>query len=150
MRRDFYFLIISFVLPVIIFPLLFSACTWRYSRELLAVGPQGGERVKVRSFGLEILFIAIFEPKTGTAMIDEVKAKWNCAAIHNIEIDYRSLIFIVANLPMMTVSADCEPVPPVPEAPLEEFEEPTAPAPSEPESAPETESPDSPVTDPDS
>jgi hypothetical protein len=131
---------VSLYLSFFLFSILLASCTWRYSRELVAVGPNVGARMTVRSTGFELAFINIVEPDTTSELIDELRTEGHCTALHNIEIDYRNFIFFFFNLPRVTVSANCEAPPPAPEPP--EF----TPTPKLAPSAPPTPPPAAPAT----
>jgi len=103
--------------PIVLLLLPLQACTWRYSRELVAVGPSHGERVETQSRGLEVVFITITEPKSVAVLLEQLKTEESCTALRNIEIDYRTAILVVVNFPKVSVSADCETPAPATEAP---------------------------------
>ena len=88
--------------------LLLSACTVRYSQSLTGAIPKStGTEVRSTDTGFELFDITLSEPTPAHEQV--VSLMGQCSRLTRVEIDYRSLSFILFSIPRVTVTGLCEP-----------------------------------------
>jgi len=83
-----------------------AGCTVRYSRVIDGVAPTSGRRVSASSTGLQILQIEINDTASAASLVNQLKG--GCKSLKNVEIDYRTTVILIVDIPKLTVSADCD------------------------------------------
>jgi hypothetical protein len=88
--------------------LLCSACTIRYSQSLTGAIPKStGTEVESTDTGFALFDITLSEPTPAHEQV--VSLMGRCSRLTRVEIDYRSLSFILFSIPRVTVTGLCEP-----------------------------------------
>ncbi len=95
------------VLAVALLGLLSTAgCTVRYSQSLVGTIPaQAGTQVTSSDTGLEIFRITVREPKPAHEQVLSLMGA--CQKLTRVEVDYRTLFYIVFGIPKVIVTANC-------------------------------------------
>jgi hypothetical protein len=87
---------------------LCSACTVRYSQSLTGAIPKGtGTEVRSQDTGFALFEITLSEPTPAHQQV--VSLMGQCSRLTRVEVDYRSLSFILFSIPRVTVTGLCEP-----------------------------------------
>lgn len=88
--------------------LMAPACTIRYSQSLTGAIPKGsGTEVRSTDTGFALFDITLSEPTPAHQQV--VSLMGRCSRLTRVEIDYRSLSFILFSIPRVTVTGLCEP-----------------------------------------
>jgi hypothetical protein len=88
--------------------LLPSACTVRHSQSLTGAIPTStGTEVRSRDTGFALLDITLSEPTPAHEQVVALMSR--CSKLTRVEVDYRTLSFILFSIPSVTLTGLCEP-----------------------------------------
>ena len=81
-------------------------CTIRYSQSLTGNIPhESGKQVRSSDAGFELFQIAFSEPTPAHEQIASLMGA--CTSLTEVEVDYRSIVFLIIGFPRVTVTGNC-------------------------------------------
>ena len=94
-------------LPLLVIAgLALPACTIRYSQSLAGRIPaEQGTQVRSSDAGFEFINIAISEPTPAHEQVASLMGA--CSSLTEVEVDYRSLNFLIIGFPRVTITGNC-------------------------------------------
>jgi hypothetical protein len=88
--------------------IVLAACTVRHSQSLTGAIPTStGTEVRSRDTGFALLDITLSEPTPAHEQVVALMSR--CSKLTRVEVDYRTLSFILFSIPSVTLTGLCEP-----------------------------------------